>query len=87
MALYTVVDNDYCVKVYTTQKALIAMIYRAGLLLVEPRNGEERKKPTIYAIRKAVSEMESALYLYGAEDGIDKIYKAEIQNVVNIGSR
>lgn len=89
MPLYTTVDEGYCVNIYTTRKALVAMIYNEGWLLTQPEDGEPRKKPTINAIRKAVSELDYVLYLYDPDDkaGTDWKYKVEIHKTVNIGSK
>jgi hypothetical protein len=86
MALYTVVDDGYCVNIYTTQNALVTMIYREGYLLAPPELDGNDKKPTLHAIRKAVRELEYVMYLYDAENTEWK-YKVEIQKTVNIGAK
>lgn len=89
MTLFTVVDEGYDVNVYTTQKALVTMIFREGWLIAEPQDGEERKKPTLHAIRNAVSALDYVMYLYDPDEdaGTEWKYKVEIQKSVNVNGR
>jgi hypothetical protein len=80
MALYTVVDDGYCVNVYTTKTALVKFIEREKLC-IEPEC-EDGVFPNIYQIRKFVREIDYVGYLYEGDSSSWK-YRIEIQNSVN----